>query len=395
MDPNLAPNMPPPDPAPPNVDRQWSSQPPVYDNQPTGSQSNKSSKIIIFTALGVILVGLVIAALFLFNMFSRVDIDKALTSIEVECRPMTAEDVAGEVLDKVAAVLQAGEACTMPNADKAASAREVDTFIYIRTSKSQYQEIKTAIEEGFRSRDQSSVREDQEEAYRILRRCAESQLYSLIYRAEAEYDAEDLASQSIFVGERGVLFVGDYAFIDASFGLNELKQALFEEGLESEWAESICATLEDEIKSSKTQAEIDSDQHFYSYSGVKLPKLPIASTDYIFLDGFVISFDDASCWTIVYDIAYKGLWEHSNLERTFNSDDFYKQLTEAAEKLYPNQDPERLDIDIEVYKYNGSSKNYDYPFSAEEAGEEGREYTRSCSLLAPPEPVQIDISIIR
>ena len=366
---------------PPNSDRQ--SPQPNYRLQPPPSmpESQKSSPKTAILLIGLfILACLVVAGIFLFRKSGTASLNETLENLDIQCAAISDEDLEGRIIAQVATILKRGQVCKMLNPSKTESASEY--LYYLRITQSDYEVVKKAIREDFETKDESSDPDGKSAAYKIWNSCNEdSSLYGLLYRnydGEQETESEtlggDWTQEPIILFDDDVVNVGTDVFIDLTFGLWQLREALKEQGVESEIAKAPCPALESDLKSSETQALIDSQQYHFSYFGNIQPKLSAPAADYVFLSGDIFE-SQSSCLIVNYKIAYKAQWGDTHLEGAFNNDRFFEDLREKLQKLYPEKSDQSR-INLEVHQYSGSDESYEYStISAEDSN--FKEYERS------------------
>ena len=96
-----------------------------------------------------------------------------------------------------------------------------------------------------------------------------------------------------------------------------------------------------------------------------LPPLPIEA-EYEYLDGYNIRpserFEDTTqCWSISYEIAYKGTWDTDSLEEIFETETIFNTLKSQLQALYPEEDASAgITMYFNVFEYEAGKTARDY-----------------------------------
>ncbi len=173
------------------------------------------------------------------------------------------------------------------------------------------------------------------------------------------------------------LIVGEYVFLlhGSSYSTEYYFEILEEEEISAELAGNLCDKLAEHLE---VPSPADLRNLHSSLGGNFLPILAIPAADYVFLKGINITpskYDFGSdCWSIKYEIAFKGEWSEQSMEDIFDNDDLYEAIKNGVFLLYPDENSSTgFSIDLIVYKYNGSTDGYDY---RETPSKDIREYSR-------------------
>ena len=173
------------------------------------------------------------------------------------------------------------------------------------------------------------------------------------------------------------LIVGEYVFLlhGSSYSTEYYFEKLEEAEISAKLAGNLCDKLAEHLEAPSPS---DLRNLHSSLGGNFLPILSIPATDYVFLEGINITpskYDfGADCWSIKYEIAFKGEWSEQSMEDIFDSDNLYEAIKKGVFLLYPDENSSTgFAINLIVYKYNGSTDRFDY---RETPNEDIREYSR-------------------